>query len=166
MHAMETPMAEDVFDSSDDIFGATIELVSAYASNASNRLSTEDFQTLIKDTFDTLKGLENGGPAPVEETEDLTKTKAEIKKSIQPDALISFVDGKSYKSLKRHLSGHGYTPESYRETFGLAKDYPMVAPSYSAARSALAKSMGLGLGGRKPKGSARKPKAAKTPAAE
>ncbi|WGM46817.1 Transcriptional regulatory protein ros [Brevundimonas sp. NIBR10] len=159
-------MADETYDTSNDIFSATIELASSYASNANNRLSPDDFQALIKDTFATLKGLDDGAPAPVEETEDLTKTKAEIKKSIQPDMLISFVDGKSYKSLKRHLARHGYTPESYRNTFGLGKDYPMVSPSYSAARSALAKSMGLGVGGRKPKGPAKKPRATKAPAAE
>ena len=159
-------MADDTYDASIDVFSATIELASSYASNANNRLSPEDFQTLIKETFATLKGLDGGSAEPVEEPEDHTKTKAEIKKSIGADALVSFVDGKSYKSLKRHLSGHGHTPESYRATFGLPKDYPMVAPSYSAARSALAKSMGLGQGGRKPKGLAKKPRAAKTPAAE
>ena len=67
-----------------------------------------------------------------------------IKKSITPDFLISLEDGKRYKSLKRHLTGRGLTPEQYREKWGLARDYPMVAPNYAAKRSELARSMGLG----------------------
>ena len=58
--------------------------------------------------------------------------------------MTSFIDGRSYKSLKRHLSTNGLTPDEYRERFGLPKDYPMVAPAYSAQRSELAKSIGLG----------------------
>jgi predicted transcriptional regulator len=67
-----------------------------------------------------------------------------IKKSVTPDYLISLEDGRRYKSLKRHLSGHGLTPAEYRRKWGLSNDYPMVAPNYAATRSALAKSMGLG----------------------
>ena len=75
-------------------------------------------------------------------------TAAQIRKSITPDALTSFVDGKRYKTLKRHLSKHGLDPHSYRAKFGLPTDYPMVSPSYSEARSALAKNIGLGRPGR------------------
>lgn len=156
-------MADDTFDPSEDTFGGTIELISAYVSNSNNRLSPDELQTLIRDTFATLSSLTGGGAAPVEEVEDQTKSKAEIKKSIGPDRLVSFIDGKGYASLKRHLTTNGYTPETYRNTFGLPADYPMTHPSYSARRSELAKSMGLGVGGRKPKGSgkvSRKPKAA------
>ena len=71
-----------------------------------------------------------------------------MRKSITPDGLISFEDGKSYKTLKRHLSGHDLTPEQYREKWGLPRDYPMVAPNYSAARSQMAKSLGLGQMGK------------------
>ena len=67
-----------------------------------------------------------------------------IKKSITPDYLISLEDGKRYKSLKRHLSGRGLTPDEYRAKWGLQRDYPMVVPNYAAQRSELAKSMGLG----------------------
>lgn len=68
----------------------------------------------------------------------------QIKKSITPEGLISFMDGKRYKTLKRHLTTHGLSPESYRVRFGLPHDYPMVASDYAAQRSALAKSIGLG----------------------
>jgi predicted transcriptional regulator len=72
------------------------------------------------------------------------KTPKEIKNSIQDDALISFEDGRHYKTLKRHLTIRGLTPITYREKHGLPVDYPMVCPSYSAHRSELAKTMGLG----------------------
>jgi len=71
------------------------------------------------------------------------------------DAIISMIDGKPYKTLRRHLTGHGLTPEEYRERYGLKADYPMVAPEYSEARRAMAKKIGLG----------RKPKAVPTEAA-
>jgi predicted transcriptional regulator len=67
-----------------------------------------------------------------------------VKKSITPDHLISLEDGKKYKSLKRHLTSRGMTPDEYRAKWGLPKDYPMVAASYSAQRSNLAKTLGLG----------------------
>lgn len=65
-------------------------------------------------------------------------------KSVKRDAIISLIDGKPYKMLKRHLATHGMTPDEYREAFGLPSDYPMVARSYSEKRSALAKESGLG----------------------
>ena len=67
------------------------------------------------------------------------------KRSITPDYIVCLEDGKKFKSLKRHLRTHyNLTPEQYRDKWGLADDYPMVAPNYAKARSALAKQMGLG----------------------
>jgi len=66
------------------------------------------------------------------------------KSTASPDFIISLIDGKSYKTLRRHLTTHGMTPESYREEFGLKPDYPMVAPNYSESRRAMAKKIGLG----------------------
>ena len=74
--------------------------------------------------------------------------KAQVRKSITSDALISFEDGKPYRTLRLHLASRGLTPESYREKWGLPDDYPMVAPGYSAVRSQMAKDFGLG---RRPK---------------
>jgi len=71
-------------------------------------------------------------------------TPAQIRKSITPEALLSFEDGRSYKTLRRHLSSKGLTPEQYREKWGLPPDYPMVSPNYSAARSQMARTIGLG----------------------
>jgi predicted transcriptional regulator len=72
-----------------------------------------------------------------------------VRRSITPDYLVCLEDGKTFKSLKRHLrTKYDLSPEDYRAKWGLPKDYPMVAPNYAAARSALAKNMGLGKGGR------------------
>ncbi len=95
-------------------------------------------------------GTRSGTPEPVE-LETPKPDKAAIRKSLHPDHLISFIDGRPYKSLKRHLTTQGLTPDEYRDRYGLPKDYPMVAPSYSAQRSELAKTLGLG---RKAAGSA------------
>jgi predicted transcriptional regulator len=159
-------MADDTLDPADDTFSGTIELVSAYVANSNNRLAPDELQTLIRDTFATLSSLTGGGLALAEEAEDHTKSRAEIKKSIGATHITSFVDGKGYRSLKRHLTTNGYTPESYRATFGLGSDYPMVHPQYAAQRSELAKSMGLGQGGRKPKATAGKKTRARAKAAE
>ena len=74
-------------------------------------------------------------------------SRAQIRKSITPDALISFEDNRPYKTLRRHLAVRGLSPGGYRAKWGLPSDYPMVAPGYSAARSELAKALGLGQRG-------------------
>jgi predicted transcriptional regulator len=127
----------------DPVIDLTGGIASAYLSQ--NHCSITELPNLISTIHSALLGLTGGAATvaePVVETE--TKTPSEIKKSITPDALVSFLDGKKYKTLKRHLSGHGLTPDTYRTKFGLPVDYPMVAPSYSAQRSALAKASGLG----------------------
>ncbi|GJE62061.1 Transcriptional regulatory protein ros [Methylobacterium trifolii] len=106
---------------------------------------------LIGSVHAALNGIKNrtgaaATDAPVEEIEK--PTAAQIRKSIRPDGLVSFIDGKAYKTLKRHLTKHGLNPHSYRAKFGLPADYPTTAASYSAARSALAKNIGLGRPGR------------------
>lgn len=155
-------MSEDIYDGTDDHFGGTIELVSAYISNSNNRIAPEELQALIRETFATLSSLNSGSSVPVEEAEDYSKSKAEIKKSIGAESLTSFIDGKPYKSLKRHLTTNGYSPETYKATFGLPADYPLTHPTYSAKRSELAKALGLGQKGRQAKNpTAKKPKAAK-----
>jgi predicted transcriptional regulator len=83
--------------------------------------------------------------APTPEQPELPKlTPAQIRRSITHDQIISFEDGKGYKTLRRHLAVKGLTPDDYRNKWGLPKDYPMVAPGYSAARSSLAKAAGFG----------------------
>ena len=116
------------------------DLVAAFVSN--NSLPASDLGALLVQVHTALVGLSAPAAAPIEQFERATP--AQIRKSISPDALISFLDGKPYKTLKRHLGIHGLTPPTYRERYGLPVDYPTVAASYSAARSALAKDLGLG----------------------
>jgi predicted transcriptional regulator len=127
----------------------TATVVGAFVGH--NAVAVADLPTLIEATYAALAGIERGGA--VEATDEVEKpTAARVKKSITPDGLVSFLDGKSYKTLKRHLGTHGLTVEEYKARFGLPAAYPSVAPNYSAARSAMAKSLGLGQGGRGAKG--------------
>ncbi|MHA1189228.1 MAG: MucR family transcriptional regulator, partial [Alphaproteobacteria bacterium] len=114
--------------------------VSAYVSN--NAINSAELPTLIKDT---VNALHESSAGPGEPEPEPLKPAVSIKKSITPDFLICLEDGKQFKSLKRHIRTHyDLTPEEYREKWGLAHDYPMVAPNYAKARSRLAKKMGLG----------------------
>ena len=118
----------------------TADIVSAYVSN--NHIQPGEPATLIATTHTAIAGL---GKVTAEASPAAEKlTPAQIKKSITHESLVSFIDGKSYKTLKRHLTGHSLTIETYRERYGLPRDYPSTAAGYSAARSALAKSLGLG----------------------
>lgn len=118
----------------------TTDIVAAYVSK--NHLSPTDVPGLVATVHGALAGLTQA--QPVAEEQPLL-TPAEIRKSITPDALVSFLDGKPYKTLKRHLTMHGLNPAVYRERFGLPADYPMVSANYSARRSQLAKELGLGV---------------------
>ena len=118
----------------------TADIVSAYVSN--NTVSAQDLPTLIHEVYGAL--LKTSGEAAEPEPEPL-KPAVPVKKSVTPDYIICLEDGKKFKSLKRHLRTHyNLSPEEYREKWGLPADYPMVAPNYAAARSELAKRMGLG----------------------
>jgi predicted transcriptional regulator len=122
----------------------TAEVVSAYVMH--NAIQKTDIPGLIEAVHTSLKALAAPKPAPEAER---PVPAVPIKKSISHEYIISLEDGRRYKSLKRHLSGRGLTPEQYREKWGLPSDYPMVAPSYAQQRSELAKSMGLGRKARK-----------------
>jgi len=159
-------MSEDIYSASDESLDGTIELVSAYVSNTNTRLSPDELQSLIRTTYATLSSLTGQTEAEAEPAESYAKSKAEIRKSIGAESLTSFIDGKLYKSLKRHLSTNGYTPETYKATFGLPADYPMTHPAYSARRSELAKSTGLGQKGRQARAATPAPKGRKAKAAE
>src|SRR4051794_30147924 len=121
------------------------DIVSAYVSN--NSVPVTELPTLIASIHTALQGLATGAAAavPAETVEKLSP--AQIRKSVTPNALISFIDGKPYKTLKRHLTGHGLDPYSYRQRYGLPNDYPMVAANYAAQRSELARAIGLGRPG-------------------
>ncbi len=120
------------------------DIVSAFVSN--NSVPSTDLPNLIASVHSALQNV--GSPAPAQ-TETKYEPAVPVKKSVTPDAIISLIDGKRYKSLKRHLTGHGLTPQQYRERYGLPADYPMVAASYAARRSELAKAAGLGQQRRK-----------------
>lgn len=125
-----------------EIVNITATIVAAYVSN--NTVASADLPALIADTHAALSRVA-GHSAVLLEREDGTKPKVAVKKSIMPDYLICLEDGKKFKSLKRHLRTHyNLSPEQYREKWGLAHDYPMVAPNYARARSDLARKMGLG----------------------
>ncbi|GJD45979.1 hypothetical protein AFCDBAGC_3858 [Methylobacterium cerastii] len=134
-----------IFVSGRDEFEMTADLVSAFVSN--NNLPMSELPALIASVHAALAGL--GNEAAAETAGPEKPTPAQIRKSITPDALISFEDGKSYKTLKRHLTLRGLTPEGYRAKYGLASDYPMTTANYSAQRSALAHALGLGQQRRK-----------------
>ncbi|MBB2962884.1 putative transcriptional regulator [Methylobacterium sp. R2-1] len=114
-------------------------IVMAYVRN--HTLPAEDLPGLIADVQTALTSL--AAPAAIA-IEVEKPTPAQIKKSISPAALISFVDGKPYKTLRRHLSHHGLDPHSYRVRYGLPADYPMTSPEYSEQRAAIARATSLG----------------------
>jgi predicted transcriptional regulator len=123
-----------------DLVELTSEIVSAYVSN--NAVVPADLPAMIADVHEALSRAAQriGGG----EREEL-KPAIALKKSVTPDYIVCLEDGKKFKSLKRHLRTHyNLSPEEYREKWGLPHDYPMVAPNYAAARSQLAKQMGLG----------------------
>ena len=124
-----------------DLMEYTVEIVSSYVSN--NSLSAEELPKLIAATHQALSRV-NGEPIAVEREDQ--KPAVAVKRSVHADYIVCLEDGKKFKSLKRHLRTHyDLSPEQYREKWGLPHDYPMVAPNYAAARSDLAKKMGLGI---------------------
>ncbi|WP_269581432.1 MucR family transcriptional regulator [Roseibium sp. Sym1] len=123
-----------------NLIDLTADIVSAYVSN--NTVASTDLPDLINEVYGALQKTANASSEP--EPEPL-KPAVPVKKSVMPDYIICLEDGKKFKSLKRHLRTHyNMTPEEYREKWDLGADYPMVAPNYAAARSELAKKMGLG----------------------
>jgi predicted transcriptional regulator len=125
------------------------DIVSAYVSN--NSVPAADLPSLLQSVYAALKKTAQGQQ---EEPKAELVPAVSVRKSITPDAIICLEDGKSFKSLKRHLrTTYGMTPEQYRAKWNLPADYPMVAPNYAKARSELAKTMGLGQ--QRKKGSAK-----------
>jgi predicted transcriptional regulator len=118
------------------------EIVSAYVSK--NRVQRFDLASLIGDVHQALAQADTQASAAPPEPEQAKATAQEIRRSITPDHLVSFEDGKRYKTLRRHLTIRGLTPHAYREKWGLPADYPMVSPNYTKQRSELARALGLG----------------------
>ncbi len=129
---------------SKDLLALTTEIVAAHVSN--NTVGVADLPQLINQVYQSLTNI---GKAPAPTTER-PQPAVPVKKSIHPDYLICLEDGKKLKMLKRHLkTSYNLTPEQYRERWGLAADYPLVAPNYAKQRSKLAKDIGLGTRGRR-----------------
>ncbi|KUM24178.1 transcriptional regulator [Mesorhizobium loti] len=139
MDIVETPSSN-----SDALIELTADVVAAYVSN--NPVPVGELPNLIADVHAALGRVGGTSEQPSAEKQ---KPAVNPKRSVHDDYIVCLEDGKKFKSLKRHLMTHyNLTPEEYREKWGLDANYPMVAPNYAAARSQLAKKMGLG---RKPK---------------
>jgi len=125
-------------ESSDQVLGLTAQIVSAHVRN--NSVAPDALPGLIQEVYRALT-MVGQQPAQAEKPEPAVP----VKQSIRQDRIICLEDGKGFSMLKRHLmTDHKLTPQQYREKWGLARDYPMVAPSYAQTRSALAKKIGLG----------------------
>jgi predicted transcriptional regulator len=123
-----------------DLSELTVDIIAAYVSN--NNVQVAELPALIAGVRAALGSL--GQPSASGESEVEKPTPAQIRKSITHEGLISFIDGRSYQTLKRHLGKHGLDMQAYRQRYGLPEDYPSTAPAYSEKRSALARSFGLG----------------------
>ena len=118
----------------------TANLVAAYVSH--NRVAASEMPALITAMAAAFTGLQTSDESAVSGSRRVTP--AQIRASIRHEALISFEDGKPFKTIKRHLTACGLTPETYRARWGLPSDYPMVAPAYGTERSKIAKSLAMG----------------------
>jgi MucR family transcriptional regulator, transcriptional regulator of exopolysaccharide biosynthesis len=129
-----------VDDEKTELVELTAGIVSAYVGK--NSVTVADLPSLIQEVHDALSRVTTRGGVPDREE---FKPAVSVKKSVTPDYIVCLEDGKKFKSLKRHLRTHyKLSPDEYRAKWNLPHDYPMVAPNYAAARSQLAKKMGLG----------------------
>lgn len=128
-----------------------VALTTAWLGNPNTRCAPEDVHAFLKNSHATLVGLSQPGAEPEQEqaepSSEFTPAVSVRKSLADPDYIVSMIDGKPYRSLRRHLSTRDLTPEAYRQRYGLKPDYPMVAPGYAAQRSKLAKELGLGRKG-------------------
>lgn len=116
-------------------------VTAAYVAN--NSVPMADLARLIRIVHEALDSV--GSPeTPALRVHVPVPTRAQIRRSVDDDGLVSFVDGRTYQTLKRHLAANGLTPDAYRKRYDLPADYPMVSPGYAARRSELAKQFGLG----------------------
>ena len=142
------------------------DLTVAWLTNPNNRVAADEVPAFLEKMHATLARLSEPAAAEQPAAEQPQETEftpaVTVRKSLaSPDHILSLIDGKPYKSLKRHLSRHGFTPEQYRERYNLKADYPMTAPAYSEQRRALAHKIGLGAKGRQVRAAAAAPKSAR-----
>ena len=124
------------------------ELTMAWLGNHGTRAKAEEVPAFLRDMHETVLEL-RAGPRPAEPEQprapvEHTPAVSARKSLANPDRIVSMIDGKAYRTLKKHLATNGLTPDQYRERYGLKPDYPMVAPAYSASRSEMAKRIGFG----------------------
>jgi predicted transcriptional regulator len=127
------------------------DLTIAWLGNQNNRVAAEDVPAFLRTMHETISELAGNSTAEGEDgspTEEFAPAVSVRKSLASKDHIISMIDGKPYKMLRRHLSTHGLTPEEYRARYNLKPDYPMVSENYSAARREMAKKIGLGQKGR------------------
>lgn len=120
------------------------ELTIAWLSNGNTRASADEVPAFLARMYEAVSQLQSGGSssdAPAQTYEGAVSARKSL---ASKDYIISMIDGKPYKTLRRHLSRHGLTPEEYRERYGLKADYPMVSETYSEHRREMAKKIGLG----------------------
>ena len=124
------------------------ELTIAWLSNPNTRASSDEVRSFLQAMFEAVIALNVGQGSDAAASAVAApeyKPAVTARRSLaSPDHIISLIDGKPYKTLRRHLSGHGLTPDQYRESYGLKRDYPIVAPAYAEVRRAMAKKIGLG----------------------
>jgi len=122
------------------------ELTIAWLSNPNTRAASEDVPAFLQQMHQAVTNLTGSGtPESTEEPQTEYTPAVSVRKSLaSKDHIISLIDGKPYKTLRRHLAGQGLTPDEYRQRYGLKSDYPMVAENYSEARRDMAKKIGLG----------------------
>lgn len=138
-------MTEDTNDTS--AVELATELTIAWLGNPNTRTSAEEVPAFLGKMHETVSALLGAGsqaPAPAEPASDYTPAVSVRKSLASKDHIISMIDGKPYKTLRRHLATNGMTPAEYRERYNLKPDYPMVAENYSESRRAMAKKIGLG----------------------
>ena len=142
---LEHMMSED-YNELNTIELAT-ELTIAWLSNPNTRISADEVPAFLNKMYESIASLAaNSGAAntPVEELAEYVPAVSVRKSLSDPDHIISMIDGKKYKTLRRHLATHGMTPAEYRVRYGLKPDYPIVSPNYSDSRRAMAVKIGLG----------------------
>lgn len=123
------------------------DLTIAWLGNPNTRTSADDVPAFLGRMHETVSALLDGTreQAPPEaEVKEYAPAVTARKSLASPDVIISMIDGRPYKTLRRHLATNGMTPAEYRERYGLKSDYPMVAATYSESRRAMAKKIGLG----------------------
>lgn len=150
-------------DETSDVSALTVQLLSAYLAN--NTVPAEALAELIRTTKAALT-QETSLSAEVSDPEIFTPAVTARKSLASPEHIISLIDGKPYKTLKRHLASRGLTPEEYRKRYNLPANYPMVAPAYADHRRAVAHRLGLGRKGPRPEAAEEQDKTAPSEATD